>query len=58
VLIMEFAQVGAAFKLGLQLGVVIAWSRWGVLVGVCRSGVVNSWFPFLCWSKPLPTTSR
>jgi hypothetical protein len=46
-----FAQAGAVFKLGLQVGVVkLEWSSWciqvGVFeVGVCRSGVVNSWFP-------------
>jgi hypothetical protein len=37
VLVMEVVQVGTVFKLG--------WSSWGVQVEVCRSGVVNSWFP-------------
>jgi hypothetical protein len=55
VLVMEIAQVGAV---GLQFGVVkLRWSSWGVQVGVCRSGVVNSWLPFFD-GIILPTTSR
>jgi hypothetical protein len=49
VVVMEFAQVGAVLKLGC--------SSWGVQVGVCRSGVVNSWFPSFD-GVSLPITSR
>jgi hypothetical protein len=38
-------------------GQVTGWSRWGVKIGVCRSDVVNSWFP-LFDGVSLPTTSR
>jgi hypothetical protein len=34
VLVVEVAQIGAVFKLGLQVG----WSSLGVHVGFCRSG--------------------
>jgi hypothetical protein len=49
VVVMAFAQVGAVLKLGC--------SSWGVQVGVCRSGVVNSWFPSFD-GVSLPITSR
>jgi hypothetical protein len=40
-------QVGFASWGGLVRVVTLGWSSWGVRVGVCRSSVVNSWFPFL-----------
>jgi hypothetical protein len=41
-LVMDFAQIGA-----VKLGWSSLWcSNCGVQVGVCRSSVVNSWFPF------------
>jgi hypothetical protein len=49
--VMEVAKFGAVFKFGcsssgVQVRVVkLVYSSWGVHVGVCRSGVVNSWFP-------------
>jgi hypothetical protein len=58
VLVMEVAQVGAMFKLGLEVGVVKSGcSTRGVQIGVSRSSVLNPWFPSfdgVC----LPTTSR
>jgi hypothetical protein len=37
-LVMEVAEVGAVFKLGLQLGVVkLGWSRWCIQAGVFKS---------------------
>jgi hypothetical protein len=45
------------FKLGLQVGVgKLGCSSLEVPVGVCRSGVVNSWFPSVD-GVSLPTTS-
>jgi hypothetical protein len=39
VLVMEFAQVGAVLKMGLQVGVIkFEWSSLGVQVGVFKSG--------------------
>jgi hypothetical protein len=58
VVMMEVAHVGAVFKLGLGVGVFkLGCSSWGVQVGECRSGVVNSWFPSLD-GVSIPTTSR
>jgi hypothetical protein len=40
--VMELVQVGAVFKLGVQVGVVnVRWTSWGVQLGVCRASVVN-----------------
>jgi hypothetical protein len=52
VLVTELAQAGAVFVLGLQVGVFkfCCSSR-----GVCRSGIVNSWFPSFD-GVSLPTT--
>jgi hypothetical protein len=55
--VMETAQVGAVFKLGLQvLEFKFGCSSRGE-GGGCRSGVVNSWFPSFD-GVSLPTTSR
>jgi hypothetical protein len=63
VLVMEVAQVGAVFNLGLQVGVcMLGFASYGIQVGVFKSvcggrGVVNSWFPSFDGGS-LPTTSR
>jgi hypothetical protein len=58
VAVVEVAQVGTVFMLGLQLWVgKLGCSSLGVQVGVCRSGVVNSWFPSFDGVR-LPATSR
>jgi hypothetical protein len=62
VLVMEVAQAGVVFKMGLQVGwsswrTQVWGSSWGVQVGVCRSSVVNSRFPSFD-GVSLPTTSR
>jgi hypothetical protein len=57
VLVMDVAQVGA-LKLRVQARVVkLGWSSWGDLVGVFRSGVLNSWLPSFD-GVSLHTTSR
>jgi hypothetical protein len=57
VLVMEVAQVGAVFKLGLQVGVVkLGCSSLGVQVGCSSRGVQVGCCQFLVsivrWSKP------
>jgi hypothetical protein len=54
VLVTDVAQVGAVFKMGLQLGVIkLGWSSLGVQVGVFKSGVVNSWLSSFDGVSPL-----
>jgi hypothetical protein len=54
---MKVVQVGAVFKLGLQVGVVnLVYSSWRVQVGV-PVGVVNSWFPSFDGGS-IPSTSK
>jgi hypothetical protein len=63
VFVMKVAQVGAESQVGFagwggQFRMVkLVFSSWGVQVGVCRSGVVNSWFPSFD-GVSLSTTSR
>jgi hypothetical protein len=53
VLVMEVAQVGAVFNLGLQVGVCkLVYSSWGVQVGVWRSGCCEFLVSIIRWRKP------
>jgi hypothetical protein len=61
VLVVAVAQVGAVFKLRLQVGVKLGWSSWGVQVGVFKLVCLSRWEQVGCceflvstfrWRKP------